>query len=121
MPHYFLLSSSPLLHAWVDIGATALVLLLAAALLGVMFLFIRAASDDSGESRMLREIVETIFGTPAHLRPGDIPNGTNPSSSGDQSSSVGKPPAAFREPCPACGTEVTEQDANCPSCELRLL
>jgi hypothetical protein len=110
-----------LLNVWIDIGATSVVLLLAAALLGIMFLFIRAASDDSGKYNMLREMVETIFATPAHLRSGSV------QSAADNSLESGKPDGrvkhrnAFQEPCPACGTEVTEQDAICPSCELRLL
>ncbi|MCR2804217.1 hypothetical protein [Paenibacillus soyae] len=121
MPHHSLIAAAVPLNAWVDIGATTLVLLLAAALIGVMFLFIRAASSDNEESRMLRDIVETIFGTPAHLRAGGSPNESTPASSHNDASSASKPPAAFREPCPGCGAEVTEQDANCPSCELRLL
>lgn len=107
------------LSAWIDIGATAIVLLLAALLLGAMFFFIRIASDDSNKYKTLREMVETLFGTPAHLRSGDA-------SSEDASSSAAAPSRfstlpAFREPCPACGTEVTERDAECPSCQLRLL
>ncbi|MCU6713166.1 hypothetical protein M6D81_31155 [Paenibacillus sp. J5C_2022] len=106
------------LSTWYDIGATVVVLLLAALLLGAMFFFIRIASDDSDKYKTLREMVETLFGTPAHLRSGDA-------SSDDAASSATAPsrPSTlpFREPCPACNTEVTERDAECPSCQLRLL
>lgn len=110
------------LNVWFDIGATSVVLLLAAVLLGIMILFIRAASDDSDRYKMLREMVETIFGTPAHLRDGSGQDNNNVKlQESDSPADASKRPPAFREPCPACGTEVTEKDAACPSCELRLL
>lgn len=106
------------LSTWFDIGATTVVLLLAGLLLGAMFLFIRVASDDSDKYKTLREMVETLFGTPAHLRSGDTASDdASPSSDTPLRSTLPQ----FREPCPACGTEVTERDAECPSCQLRLL
>ncbi|RIX60252.1 hypothetical protein D3P08_01360 [Paenibacillus nanensis] len=110
------------LNVWVDIGATSVVLLLAALLLGAMFIFIKAASDDdSGKYKMLREMVETIFGTPAHLRSGGGQEAANQAVEANGKAKVPAQTAAFREPCPACGAEVTEKDDVCPSCELRLL
>lgn len=104
----------------VDFAATTFVLLLACGLILAMFLVVRAASGESEESKTIRDMVETLFGTPAHLRGGD-------DSDQEAGYGEGKGPAAasarlpFREPCPACGEEVTEADARCPSCELRLL
>ncbi|CAM4094221.1 zinc ribbon domain-containing protein [Paenibacillus alkaliterrae] len=108
------------LVTWLDIGATAIVLAIAGALLGGMFLFVRIASDDSDRYKELKEIVETLFGTPAHLL--QQPEG----SAGDDSAKSGTAAAAatvspFSEPCPACGETVTERDSFCPSCGLRLL
>ncbi|MFF2889834.1 hypothetical protein [Paenibacillus sp. NPDC057967] len=103
------------LASWLNIGATALVLILACGLLGAMFLVIRVMSDDSDNYKSIRGMVEAIFGTPAHLR--------NEQEEPHASSSLktGKPLASYREPCPGCGEEVTERDVICPSCELRLL
>ncbi|RJE84255.1 hypothetical protein D3P07_23070 [Paenibacillus sp. 1011MAR3C5] len=105
----------PPLSSWLNIGATALVLLLACGLLGAMFLVIRVMSDDSDNYKSIRGMVEAIFGTPAHLRneQEEPPASSSPNS--------GKPQAFYREPCPGCGEEVTERDVTCPSCELRLL
>lgn len=101
---------------WFDIGATTLVLLLAAALIGAMFMIIRVATGDSEGSKTVRDMVETLFGTPAHLRSG--------ADQTPETAAAQLPPASlapFSEPCPACGHAVTEQDIVCPSCELRLL
>ncbi|GKU77961.1 zinc ribbon domain-containing protein [Paenibacillus sp. L3-i20] len=113
---------------WIDIGATAFVLLLAIILVGAMFLFIRVSTDDSDKYKVIREMVETIFGTPAHLRAGQDPNPDDASASQSGSSGAKSGTSSnvqqlqpFREQCPACGEEVTEQDINCPACELRLL
>ncbi|MFD0959779.1 hypothetical protein [Paenibacillus chungangensis] len=105
------------LSTWIDIGATTVVLLLAGLLLGAMFLFIRVASDDSDKYKTLREMVETLFGTPAHLRSGDT---ASEDASPSSDASLRSLPQ-FSEPCPACGTEVTERDVECPACQLRLL
>ncbi|WP_133297948.1 hypothetical protein [Paenibacillus paeoniae] len=105
----------PPLSLWLNIGATALVLILACGLLGAMFLVIRVMSDDSDNFKTIRGMVEAIFGNPAHLRNGQD---ETPASSSTQN---GTPLATYREPCPGCGEEVTERDVTCPSCELRLL
>ncbi|MHA6482318.1 zinc ribbon domain-containing protein [Paenibacillus sp. strain BS8-2] len=102
---------------WIDIGATTLVLLLAGALISAMFLIIRVASGDSDSSKTVRDMVETLFGTPAHLRSG-TDNSDEPSAAQATNKSSS---ASFSEPCPACGDTVTERDVVCPSCELRLL
>lgn len=112
-----------LIHAapfvtWFDIGATAIVLAAAGALLGGMFLFVRAASDDSGKYKELKEIVETLFATPAHLRPGDDADRGSAAGAGSPARTASAP---YTEPCPACGATVTERDSSCPSCDLRLL
>ena len=105
---------------WFDVGATAIVLAAAGALLGGMFLFVRAASDDSGKYKELKEIVETLFATPAHLRPGDDAD-RGGAAGAAEAGSPARSSAPFSEPCPACGETVTERDAACPSCDLRLL
>ncbi|MBD2872895.1 hypothetical protein [Paenibacillus arenilitoris] len=111
-------AAAPLV-AWFDVAATAVVLLAAGTLLGVMFLFVRIASDDSDRYKELKEVVETLFGTPAHLRrnPDDRPDSATARSEAAASSGV----APFSEPCPACGETVTERHPECPSCGLRLL
>jgi|GEM_PF-1638687 len=53
---------------WYSAGATAFVLLLAFVLVGAMLLFVKLTTDDSDRFKELKEMVETIFGTPAHLR-----------------------------------------------------
>jgi hypothetical protein len=100
---------------WIDIVATTFVLLLAGALIGAMFLIIRVASGESESSGTVRDMVETLFGTPSHLRSG---TDTQADAAAPKPASGASP---FREPCPACGQSVTERDAVCPSCELRLL
>ncbi|MDQ6421331.1 hypothetical protein RB620_18045 [Paenibacillus sp. LHD-117] len=106
---------------WIDIGATTLVLLLAGALIGAMFLIVRVASGDSESSKTVRDMVETLFGTPAHLRSGSDSSSGQADAVSNAKAASGASAAPFREPCPACGAEVTERDAVCPSCELRLL
>lgn len=101
---------------WIDIGATTLVLLLAGTLIGAMFMIVRVAAGESEGSQTVRDMVETLFGTPAHLR-----SGTDQSSESTASRLPSGSLAPFSEPCPACGQAVTEQDIICPSCELRLL
>jgi hypothetical protein len=103
---------------WFSVGATALVLLLTFGLLGAMFFIIKLSSDDSGKYKALKDMVETLFETPAHLR----------SSPADKSDADSKEAAAqsaaalepFVEECPACGGIVTEAHKECPSCGLRL-
>ncbi|HUC93789.1 MAG TPA: hypothetical protein VMS09_17535 [Paenibacillus sp.] len=105
----------------VDVAATAVVLLIAAGIVGAMIAVIRAVADDSGKHSHLKQFVETLFETPAHLRPG----GGSVKAEEPERDADGRPAAAagerFSEPCPACGETVTHEDANCPSCGLRLL
>lgn len=110
----------PLLFSWFGFGATAIVLLVALLLLAGMIFFIRIASSGEDKHAEIREMVETLFGTPAHLRP-TRQNDASPPSSSSASASLSKSAAPFSEPCPACGETVTENDAHCPSCDLRLL
>lgn len=107
----------PLLFSWFGFGATAIVLLLALLVLAAMVMFIRIASSSEDKHKEIREMVETLFGTPAHLR---ASSPEDAASSGSGSASPLKPSAPFTEPCPACGETVTERDAYCPSCDLRL-
>ena len=110
---------APLFFTWFDAGATAIVLIAAGALLAGMFLFVKIASDDSDRYKELKEMVETLFGTPAHLRQ----QSGDPSGKDEAISKDGQPAstAPFSEPCPACGETVTERDSICPSCGLQLL
>jgi len=115
------LMTRPLL-TWFDIGATTIVLVIAFALLTGMFIFIRIVSDDSDKYKDIKEMVETIFGTPAHLRPS--PYGQASSSKESKGALVNDAAAAkapFSETCPACDEIVTEQNSVCPSCGLQLL
>ncbi|MDQ0114667.1 hypothetical protein [Paenibacillus harenae] len=109
-----------LMFSWLGFGATAIVLLVALLLLAGMIFFIRIASSGEDKHAEIREMVETLFGTPAHLRPTQ-PGAASPPSSSSAPSSLSKSAAPFSEPCPACGETVTENDAHCPSCDLRLL
>ncbi|GIQ61586.1 hypothetical protein PACILC2_01540 [Paenibacillus cisolokensis] len=99
-----------------DVAATAVVLLLAAGLFGGMFLFVRTVSDDSDKHQDLKELVETLFGTPAHLRPDKDTQAT-----AGEPAAARKPPAPFEDECPACGERVTHEHPECPGCGLRLL
>ncbi|OBZ11168.1 zinc ribbon domain-containing protein [Bacillus sp. FJAT-26390] len=110
---------APLLFTWFDLGATAIVLLIAGTLLAGMFMFIRIASDDSDRYKVLKEMVETLFGTPAHLRQQPENNADKAIVKTDKSAEAAI--AAFSEPCPACSETVTERDSTCPSCGLQLL
>lgn len=115
-------SMPPLLLSWFDIGATAIVLIIAGVLLAGMFMFVRIASDDSDKYKDLKEMVETIFGTPAHLRPQSQSDDSSISQKGKDSAKEIAPGnlAPFSEPCPACSETVTERDSSCPSCGLQL-
>ncbi|GMK40048.1 hypothetical protein PCCS19_31030 [Paenibacillus sp. CCS19] len=103
---------------WFSVGATSLVLLLTFGLLGAMFLIIKLSSDDSGKYNALKDMVETLFETPAHLRPGAAAkNDDNNKEAAAQSAAALEP---FVEACPACGDTVTEAHKECPTCGLRL-
>jgi hypothetical protein len=109
------------LFSWFDVGATAIVLTIAALLLGGMFMFVRIASDDSDKFKELKEMVETLFGTPAHLRQNAEPPTNNKSAAATGAAVSAAAAVPFSEPCPACNKTVTERDTECPSCGLRLL
>ncbi|MGO4370338.1 hypothetical protein [Paenibacillus sp. 2TAB19] len=108
-----------LLFSWFGFGATAIVLLVAFLLLAGMIFFIRIASSGEDKHAEIREMVETLFGTPAHLRA--APPSDASTSASSSPSPLTKPAASFSEPCPACGETVTQNDVHCPSCDLRLL
>lgn len=117
VPFGWAANSSPPFFTWFDVGATAIVLVIAALLLGGMFMFVRIASDDSDRYKELKEMVETLFGTPAHLRQQpEAAEGEEAAASPASTATI----IPFSEPCPACGETVTEQHTVCPSCELRL-
>lgn len=103
---------------WFSVGATSLVLLLTFGLLGAMFLIVKLSSDDSGKYKVLKDMVETLFETPAHLRPGAAAKSDDNKEAAAQSAAALEP---FVEACPACGDTVTEAHKDCPSCGLRLL
>ncbi|MBB6674476.1 hypothetical protein [Cohnella nanjingensis] len=119
--------------SWVNVIGYGLSIALLAALLGCMFLMVRVLSGDAGKYPELKEMVEALFGTPAHLRPGpgaapdvsaagdgpmqDRPHGDPPvRSDGDEEMT----PAVYDETCPACQSPVTHRHVFCPSCDLRL-
>ncbi|MBW7458030.1 zinc ribbon domain-containing protein [Paenibacillus sepulcri] len=97
--------------------ATAVVLLFTAALVGGMLFLIRLMSDDSDKYKQMKEYMETVFGTPAHLRSG----GDEPAAEEDETSTLASPLKPFSELCPACGEPVTHEHRDCPACGLRLL
>src|SRR3569832_2336400 len=94
-------------------GATAFVLFLAFALVGAMFLLIKLSTDESDKYKDLKEMVETLFGTPAHLRSSNA--NTKEDASKESAVQSAATMEAFAEPCPACGETVTEQHRDCPS------
>ncbi|MUT65991.1 hypothetical protein [Paenibacillus sp. NEAU-GSW1] len=109
----------PLISAnTVNITGTLIAVTICILLLVAMFLFIRVSTDESEKYKDLKEMIETLFGTPAHLRPDTELNRRN-----DEAAAAAAPRDAspFSEPCPACGHTVSEQHAECPSCGLRLM
>jgi hypothetical protein len=103
-----------------NFAATSIVLLIAAALIGAMIVMIRlmTTSDESGKHKQLKEFVEALFGTPAHLQPG---SGREESSVSSDRPSAAESLEPYSEPCPACQETVTQEHDECPSCGLRLL
>ncbi|MBB3068203.1 hypothetical protein FHS14_001179 [Paenibacillus baekrokdamisoli] len=101
--------------------ATSIVLFVAAALIGAMFLMIRLMSDGSDKHSELKAFVETLFGSPAHLRTGS--DGNEPPIEGKEANGQTKLTSAepYTELCPACEETVTHEHEQCPSCGLRLL
>jgi len=96
--------------------ATGIVLLVVGALVGGMVFIIRLMSDDSDKFKEVKAYMETIFGSPAHLRSGD--DEAAEEKADGPSALLQKP---FSELCPACGEPVTHENTVCPSCGLRLL
>ncbi|MFB9325841.1 hypothetical protein ACFFSY_07860 [Paenibacillus aurantiacus] len=107
------------LIGWMSGLATGGVLLLALGLVGAMFAIIRITTSDSDKHQEIRDFVETLFGTPAHLRPGG--GAAEETAAGKEEHPAAAPGiAAYSEPCPGCGKTVTQLHADCPSCGLRL-
>lgn len=100
--------------SWMNGIATGVVLLIGLGIALAMFFLIRIATSDSDRHKELREFVETLFGTPAHLRP------ENGSDAPGQTAAAKEHTEAFTEPCPGCSELVTEIHTACPSCGLRL-
>jgi len=110
--------------SWMDAAGTGIVLLIAGSIVGAMVWMIRISTDDSGKHAELKAFMETLFETPAHLRPGSpaAPRTGEPDALDDaQSASVIRAAQPFEDQCPACSEPVTHEHAFCPSCELRLL
>ncbi|MBB3112674.1 hypothetical protein FHS18_004775 [Paenibacillus phyllosphaerae] len=104
------------LMSWMSGLATGIALLIGCGIVAAMFMIIRLSTSDSDKHKELREFVETLFGTPAHLRP----DAAKTAESETAAASVSASREAFTEPCPACAHHVTERDVDCPSCGLRL-
>jgi len=99
------------------VAAYIVILLGVIGLLYMMYVIIRMSYDETdkpGRYSQLKEMVETLFGTPAHMRQSE------PSSS-EQAAAAAANLQPFTEPCPACGEQVSEKNQTCPSCGLRLL
>ncbi|MFC4098638.1 hypothetical protein [Paenibacillus xanthanilyticus] len=108
------------LAGWMSSFATGGVLLLALGLVGAMFAIIRITTSDSEKHREIRDFVETLFGTPAHLRPGGGAPEETAAGKEERASSAAPNGPAYSEPCPGCGDTVTQAHADCPGCGLRL-
>jgi len=114
--------SGPAAINWMSSLASVLVLLLACALVGAMIFVIKLTTDtdDSEKHKQLREFIEALFGTPAHLRQGGAAEESGKDSDAVKGRSSTAKADPFQEPCPACDATVTHEDADCPSCGLRL-
>lgn len=97
--------------------ATAIVLAIAGVLVAAMIYIVKLSVDDSGKTSELRRFAEALFGGNA---------------AGQEAAAEAEEPAdarerlaasreSFSEPCPACGETVTQRDADCPGCGLRLV
>lgn len=88
-------------------------------LLYMMYVIIRLSYDDdpenAGRNSQLKEMVQTLFGTPAFLRQSEQ------SATDEEAAASSADLQPFTESCPACGEQVTEKHPTCPSCGLRLL
>ncbi|GGD86764.1 hypothetical protein [Paenibacillus nasutitermitis] len=96
--------------------ATGIVLLVVGAMVGGMVFIIRLMSDDSDKFKEVKAYMETIFGTPAHLRSSE--DETAQEKDDGMPALLQKP---FSDLCPACEEPVTHENAQCPACGLRLL
>jgi len=108
---------------WMDVAGTAIVLLVAGGIVGAMVWMIRISTDDSGKHAELQAFMQTLFETPAHLRPGspaDSGSGDPSAAHSAESDLAIRHSHPFEEHCPACSEPVTHEHASCPSCELRL-
>jgi hypothetical protein len=107
---------------WVNTIGYAVAIGAALLLIGGMFLPIRVLADDSGRFQELKEMVDTLFNTPSHLRP-DSPN-ESPNRAAEASAPGRELPLSrtpFEDECPACAEPVTHRNEFCPSCGLLLL
>lgn len=100
--------------------ATGVVLLVAAALVGGLFFMIRMMTDDSDKYKQIKDFAQALLGPPAPSRPGGEESKDEIAAGGARIRPAGGG-EAFSEPCPGCGTTVTEEHVDCPSCGLRLL
>jgi hypothetical protein len=102
--------------SWWGYGITFLVLFL---LLGGMYALVRFMSDDSGKYEELKAMMDPLFHTPSFLRPGtDSGDG---SAARTETAASKRADESFEDECPACRQRVTHENADCPSCGLRLL
>ncbi len=104
--------------SWMDVAGTTIVLVFAGGIVGAMGWVIRISTDDSGRHAELKAFMETLFETPAHLRPGSGTDPHTPAQAENPPTSTIQP---FEDSCPACSEPVTHQHRHCPSCDLRLL
>lgn len=109
----------PLLST-VSIWGYGIVIIVAALIVGAMVFVIKASSGSDEQAGQIKEMIEALFGTPAHLRPGG--NGANgEAGSGADEAAASRTYEPFEDVCPACEAVVTHEHRNCPSCGLRLL
>jgi hypothetical protein len=105
--------------SWMDVAGTTIVLVFAGGIVGAMGWVVRISTDDSGRHAELKAFMETLFETPAHLRPG---SGADSNSSPAPADNLAKPQSQpFQDTCPACSVPVTQDNTFCPSCDLRLM
>jgi hypothetical protein len=104
--------------SWMDVAGTTIVLVFAGSIVGAMGWVIRISTDDSGRHAELKAFMETLFETPAHLRPGSGTDSNTPAQAGNHTNPHTQP---FEDTCPACSEPVTQNDTFCPSCGLRLM
>jgi len=91
-------------------------------LVGGMLFVVRLMSDDSERFKDLKEMVETLMGTPAHLRPSppEENDAARQAAAASEASPAGRAATPFEDACPACREPVDQTHVFCPLCELRL-